>query len=209
MKHNDAPPRTRGDPSLTYIKVAVESEGRVGVKREWRGGLLVPSESYPVCGVVLLILCISAAAAHKPLNYEPPLPPWPADHTPPPSCSLSVQINTHTTAHAHTNLTEPNNLLRHLALSPTWADYSAWSPHSPPCERRKVGYTSRAHVLFSGCTGIHGEHLWVQYNAGLPVKKKKGIHTHTEDNRQRRTTIKMDNYTTQSECRYETPEMKQ
>lgn len=75
MKHNDAPPRTRGDPSLTYIKVAVESEGRVGVKREWRGGLLVPSESYPVCGVVLLILCISAAAAHKPLNYEPPLPP--------------------------------------------------------------------------------------------------------------------------------------
>ena len=74
MKHNDAPPRTRGDPSLTYIKVVVD-ERREGWSEKGRGvrGLLVPSESYPVHGVVLLILCISAA--HKPLNCESPLPP--------------------------------------------------------------------------------------------------------------------------------------
>lgn len=45
------------------------------MKREGRRGLLVLSESYPVYSLVLLILCISAVAARKPLNCESPLPP--------------------------------------------------------------------------------------------------------------------------------------
>lgn len=43
------------------------------MKREGREGLLVASVSYPVLSVVLLILCISAAAARETLNCESPL----------------------------------------------------------------------------------------------------------------------------------------
>lgn len=64
------------------------------MKREGREGVLV-LESYPVCCVVLLILCISVAAAHKLLNCESPHAVL--THRPHPSALvLSVSANKYT-----------------------------------------------------------------------------------------------------------------
>lgn len=78
------PPVLMGFHVLVILRQGFKSEGRVKVKREGREGLLVASDSYPVHSVVLLILCISAAAARKTLNCESPLASWPTDRTPPP-----------------------------------------------------------------------------------------------------------------------------
>lgn len=67
------PPVLMGFLVLVILRQGCKSEGRVKVKREGREGLLVASDSYPVHSVVLLILCISAAAARKTLNCESPL----------------------------------------------------------------------------------------------------------------------------------------
>lgn len=78
------PPVLMGFHVLVILRQGCKSKGRVRVKREGREGLLVASDSYPVHSVVLLILCISAAAARKTLNCESPLASWPTDRTPPP-----------------------------------------------------------------------------------------------------------------------------
>lgn len=178
-------------------------------------GLLVPSESYPMLTVVLLILCTSVAAVHKPFTVRLC---WPLDPQtmPPPSQipgSISANKYTYTCTHYATYSI-------HCTCAHKWCVHHLHTDfifqYNPsrllcvgfPCASRKVGYTCRAHVLFSSCTGTNSKHLGIQHCTELPLRPGTRMHTRQRE-RQHLSAVKMDDWLTQSECHYQTPEMKQ
>ena len=143
-----------GDPSLGYIKVALEKR-REGLRERGgggAGGLLVPSESYPVLSVVLLILCFWGCSPQT-LQLWGSSAPFDPQTTPlHPHPTPSVQINTHTT-HTHTHNTQhtSSHTCTHRAGKMYPWSFSQSDQSRPLCmvslyRRTKVGSTCRAHA---------------------------------------------------------------
>lgn len=94
-------------------------------------------------------LCVSSASLTRRLHPSTLIP------------SVRANKYTHNRTCAHKYCTHRAHQFTTLLLFQSNLSRLLCEVSSPPVRGRKVGFTCRAHVLFSGCTGIHSRHLRV------------------------------------------------